>query len=243
MSYDADKKKYIIVEGNIGAGKSTFLRIIKKQLNIPIIFEPVDKWQAVGGTTDNLLEKFYADTMRWAYTFQSYAFITRIFTLEHALKKSPGSLYILERSVFSDRYCFAKNCYEQGLMSAMEWQLYTEWFSWLTQHVMTNPLGFIYLQADPSICYQRLCKRGRSEESPVSLSYLQQLHTKHEQWLLYKEGVADGIQQTPVLTLDCNEEFEDNEAVQQEQMKKVCEFLHTFDDSIVTIKQLNQVYS
>lgn len=69
-------QKYFVVEGNIGAGKSTFLKVINTFLNAQVVYEPHEKWQNVGG--ENLLEKFYADTQRWAYTFQTYAFITRI---------------------------------------------------------------------------------------------------------------------------------------------------------------------
>lgn len=123
---------------------------------MPIIFEPVEKWQTIEGTTENLLEKFYSDTQRWAYTFQSYAFITRVLALEDALKTTPYQTSVLERSVFSDRYCFARNCYEQGNMNALEWKLYQEWFVWLVNNVMTKPAGFIYLKADPknvmSVC-------------------------------------------------------------------------------------------
>ena len=69
-------KKLFILEGNIGAGKSTFLRLAGDTLPLQIVPEPHTKWQQVGG--HNLLEKFYTDTNRWAYTFQSYAFVTRV---------------------------------------------------------------------------------------------------------------------------------------------------------------------
>ena len=70
-------QKVFILEGNIGAGKSTFLSLIKELLPVQIVYEPVEKWQHVGAG-ENILEKFYTDTHRWAYTFQSYAFITRV---------------------------------------------------------------------------------------------------------------------------------------------------------------------
>ena len=228
-------KRYFIVEGNIGAGKSTLLRILKEQLNVPIIFEPVEKWQTIEGTTENLLEKFYSDTQRWAYTFQSYAFITRVLALEDALKTTPYQTSVLERSVFSDRYCFARNCYEQGNMNALEWKLYQEWFVWLVNNVMTKPAGFIYLKADPKKCYERLCKRGRSEESPVALDYLQQLHNKHEKWLIEKDNIADYLQDLPVLVLDCNQEFESDVAVQRNHIKYIRQFIH--DEEVYVPKE------
>ena len=50
--------KSFIVEGNIGAGKSTFLKIIQKHLDVQVVFEPHEKWQKVIDG-QNLLDKFY----------------------------------------------------------------------------------------------------------------------------------------------------------------------------------------
>lgn len=218
-----NNQKYFVLEGNIGAGKSTFLRIINNFLNAQVVFEPHEKWQNVAG--ENLLDRFYADTQRWSYTFQTYAFITRILEREKAARKNNYPFQILERSVYSDRYCFAQNCYELGLMTSLEWKLYQEWFAWLVDTYTAKPSGFIYMQTDPKICYKRLLKRGRSEETSVSLEYLELLHNKHEKWLIEKEGVAPYIRDTPVLVIQCNEEFEKDVEMQKAHMAKIIDFL------------------
>lgn len=46
--------------------------------------EPVDQWQNVGGKGGNMLDKFYSDPQRYAYTFQNYVFITRVMQVRHA---------------------------------------------------------------------------------------------------------------------------------------------------------------
>ncbi len=217
--------RFFIVEGNIGAGKSTFLRLIQKHLAVDIIYEPHEQWQKVGGQ-ENLLEKFYADTPRWAYTFQTYAFVTRIMAQEAHAIQNKGGACLLERSVFSDRYCFARNCFEQGTMTALEWKLYQEWFAWLVDQYTTKPTGFIYLRTDAQVCYERLVKRNRHEESAVPLQYLEQLHNKHEQWLIHKQGIASYLEQTPVLVLDCNEDFEHNPKVIENHCRLIANFLN-----------------
>lgn len=220
------KKMLLIVEGNMGAGKSTFLSILKNNLNVDIIYEPTDKWQQVGAD-GNLLDLFYKDTKRWAYTFQSFAFITRVQAVLDALnKKGAKELQILERSVYCDRFCFAKNCYESGTMSSLEWQIYKDWFAWLVEGYTQRPDGFIYLHTSPNICYDRMKKRDRSEEKEVPLSYLELLHKKHEDWLVTKTETMDYIKNVPVLVLDCDVEFENNKEEQDKHIKAVENFIN-----------------
>ncbi len=216
-----------IVEGNIGAGKSTFLKIIKDYLNVHIVFEPHERWQRVVGD-ENLLDKFYQDTQRWAYTFQSYAFLTRIMEQQAQAANNPYMIQVLERSVFSDRYCFAQNCYEHDYMNALEWKLYQEWFSWLVDRYVPKPTGFIYLRTDPGVCYQRLRKRDRAEEAMVSVDYLEQLHEKHDKWLVHKQGVADNIKDVPVLVLECNADFEYNKKEQEKHIEQIISFVMAY---------------
>ncbi len=214
-----------VIEGNIGAGKTTFLRILKENLAVDIIHEPTDKWQNVAGS-GNLLDLFYKESKRWAYTFQSFAFITRVEAIVEKLKIANANVtQILERSVYSDRFCFAKNCYESGTMTALEWQIYKDWFKWLVESYTQKPTGFIYLKTDPKVCYERMVKRDRSEESAVPLDYLELLHKKHEDWLINKVDVIDYIKDVPVLSIDCNLEFENDMARQKELISLISSFI------------------
>lgn len=215
----------LIVEGNIGAGKSTFLRVMGAYLQAQLVFEPHQRWQNVGG--ENLLEHFYKDTSRWAYTFQTYAFLTRIFALQEQTQICQSTLQLIERSVFSDRYCFAKNCFDMGLMSSLEWKLYESWFVWFVERQVPQPDMFIYLRAEPQKCYERISIRSRSEEGGVSLEYLQMLHQKHDDWLVHKKDILPVLAQTPVLVLDGDLEFESDVAVQRHYADAIVHFLET----------------
>lgn len=219
-----DCKPWFVVEGNIGSGKSTFLKIVQQRLGIPVLAEPVHLWQAIEGKY-NLLEKFYENMPRWAYTFQSYAFVSRIREHERHMAELSASVTLIERSVFSDRHCFAKNCFEAGNMSLLEWRLYQEWFSWLVKSFQFVPNGFIYLQTDPEVCFSRLQERNRSEEASVSVDYLKQLHDKHEDWLIEKQGIDPVIAQVPVLVLSCNADFEYDMAQQWVHLNQVESFI------------------
>lgn len=217
----ASTKKILVVEGNIGAGKSTFLSILQGSMAVDVVFEPTNKWQHVG-EDGNLLDLFYKDTLRWAYTFQSYAFISRIQSLLDNQKKcTKNGLQVLERSVYCDRFCFAKNCFEDGNMSKLEWEIYKEWFSWLVESYVQRPAGFVYLRTSPEVCFERLKKRNRSEESAIPLAYLTALHNRHEDWLVHKKENMSYLQDVPVLILDCDQEFEQDSVVQARIVQQV----------------------
>lgn len=101
------KRITLCVEGNISVGKSTFLqRIANETLElqdlVEIVPEPVDKWQNVGPDHFNILDAFYAEPERYAYTFQNYVFVTRLMQ-ERESSGGIKPLRLMERSVFSDR--------------------------------------------------------------------------------------------------------------------------------------------
>ena len=45
--------------------------------HVQVVPEPVAEWQAVDGSSHNILDAFYNAPERYAYTFQNYVFLTR----------------------------------------------------------------------------------------------------------------------------------------------------------------------
>ena len=180
----------ISVEANIGSGKSTFLKLLKEQYpeKFQVIYEPLDEWQEkFSDVNDNILNLFYKDMPRWAYSFQSNAFITRI--QKYVREKDENKINICERSVLSDYYLFASMLREEGKMNNIEWKLYENWHKWLIEAFDAKPRAIIYLRSDPNVAFERLKKRNRSEESGVPLDYLKKLHEWHDQWLLKEKDI------------------------------------------------------
>lgn len=211
-----------IVEGTIGAGKSTFLKMLSEMIpQITVKLEPVDSWQSqdMGAS---LLHNFYEHPTRWAYTFETFTMVKRIH--EYLQEKSENSLLIVERSVYSGHYVFARNSYENGFMSDLEWKLYCEWFEFLTSKCLA-PQGFIYLKVDPLIAFERIKKRKRSAEETLPLDYLYQIDKQHERFLHTKESVVNMLHAVPVLTLDCNEEFEQDPVQFAQQCQQIKDFI------------------
>lgn len=195
----------ISVEANVGAGKSSFLKIFGEKWPelFNVILEPLEEWQLKYSDVDNnILGLFYSDIPRWGYTFQSNAFITRIQKYEN--EKKNGMINLTERSILSDHHIFAQMLYDDGKMNQIEWKLYQNWFNWLSDKFNAKPEKIIYLRCDPQIAYERVKKRARSEEETISLEYLTRLSEYHDKWLLNESSI-------PVKVYNVDEDFIDND--------------------------------
>ena len=212
----------IYVEGNIGSGKSTFIDIFSKELshkqNYSFITEPVDEWlKQCDENGKNILERFYDDQHKWSYAFQMNSFISRI----HRIEQNRSNINIIERSVFTDRHCFAKNCYESGKMNKIEYDIYCKWSDWLVDTFDINPTGYIYLHVSPEICCDRINNRSREGEGGIPVEYLQNLHDNHEEWL-YKIN-----KNVPVLTLDLSHDYINDTTEINTISNKIIEFIES----------------
>lgn len=192
----------ILVEGNIGAGKSTFLTLLEaKNKNITVAQEPVESWHKRKDGS-NLLENFYKNPKRWAYTLETFAMAARL--QDHIYHTKNKNLVIAERSIYSGHYCFAKNDFLAGFMTDIEWNLYKEWFNNVVSAHAKPPKAFIYLKVAPEIALERIKKRNRSGEETISLEYLQEIDKRHEEFLIQKKDLDKKLIKIPVLVIDAS---------------------------------------
>ncbi len=212
-----------IVEGNIGAGKSTLVKLIGQHIaGINVALEPLHNWHTkLHG--QSLLAQFYENPERWAYTMETLTMMCRV--QEHLKDQLLGDTpLIVERSIYSGHYCFALNSYENGFMSDLEWQLYLALFNYLIPGRCLAPQGFIYINVDPEVAYQRIVKRNRTGEH-ITLDYLQQISERHDTFLLNKTGVLPDLLDVPVLILDGNQEFEHDQKRLYDHIEKIRLFI------------------
>jgi len=196
--------KLIYVEGNIGTGKTTFVSLLRNK-NIAVVLEPVDQWMEIKDKDGNdLLSEFYKNQVKFAFPFQMNSFISRVNVITETIKENPDLEYlIVERSVFTDKKCFADTCHESGKMNDIEFHIYNHWHSWLVNEFNLKPYGFIYLKTDPEVSHSRIVKRLRPGEESIPLDYLKTLHDKHTNWLETEDNVLT-IDATPDFTNESN---------------------------------------
>jgi len=176
----------VVVEGNVGAGKSTFVEILAREdARISPVPEPVSAWQNVSGTGVNLLDSMFRDGKRWSGAFQLVSTLSRLQVATDLSNSKP--VRIMERSIFSERYCFLETMHDNLLLSKPEYSLMDRWFQFASKHYKkyVQPDVIVYIRADLDTLKQHIKKRGREEEANLDPAFLQRLQRCHEDWLYY----------------------------------------------------------
>ena len=191
----------ISVEGNIGSGKSTVMKIIKDRFRndnrVAFVAEPVDIWREIKDENGvDLLTNFYKNQEKYSFHFQMAAYISRIASIREAAKNPLIKLIVVERSIFTDKNVFAKMLYDDGKISKLEYNIYLKWFDEFS--ILINHSINIYIKTSPEVAFKRVQKRGRQGES-IPLEYLVKCHEYHDVWLNSCENthVIDGNIELP----------------------------------------------
>jgi deoxycitidine kinase/deoxyguanosine kinase len=186
--------KIISIEGNIGSGKSTFVEALKKHFHsesICFLDEPVELWNTIvdeHGKT--MLENYYQDSKKYAFSFQMMAYISRLSILKKAIDSKKYDIIITERSLYTDKHVFCQMLYDDHTIQEMDYKIYNKWFDEFNMNV---PIHYVYLKTDPQVSYDRVIQRNRHGEI-IPLSYLERCSLYHDIWLCNKD----------IITIDAN---------------------------------------
>lgn len=181
------KPLLVSVEGNIGAGKSTLLENLKRELkdaSVVFLQEPVDMWEAIRDSTtdETILQHFYKDPAKYAFSFQVLAYATRLSMLRKTITENPECrVVICERSLDADKQIFAKMLQKDGMIEEIQYKIYETFFDEFSKEFTLD--GIIYLDIDPLVCHERVGVRNRDGEEGISLDYLYRCREHHDIWL------------------------------------------------------------
>lgn len=166
----------ISVEGNIGAGKSTFLEKWKTTskrfvLSIP---EPVEEWRKSG-----MLNYFYSDPVKNGLVFQLYVLNSRFSTLLSTYSEwDKYDIVLVERSFESD------DIFAQISLNKKEYDIYKKFSNTLQETINSVTAHYerktVYLDTRHFTCKQRIIQRSRTEEDGIPLEYLEKIQQHHD---------------------------------------------------------------
>ncbi len=165
-------KKFVAIAGNVGVGKSSLTTLLSGHMGWKAFYEAVDE--------NPYLADFYRDMQAWSFHSQIF-FLTRRLRHHRQLMEWPFSV-IQDRSVYEDAEIFARNLYQQGLMSGRDWDSYRELYDVLTEF-LPAPDVVVYLRASVPTLMERIRRRGREFEREIEPHYLHRLNLLYEDWI------------------------------------------------------------
>ncbi len=183
--------QFLIIEGNIGAGKTTLAKKLAEEMNAKLIQEQF---------ADNpFLPKFYKDQERYSFPLELSFLADRY----NQIKKEVFNLDLFHSLIIADYY-FAKSAiFAENTLKADEYRLFRQIFD-IVFESMPKPDLYVYLHADTNRLLKNIGRRGREYEQEISVEYLEKI----------KEGYFAFFKKTtnfPILIIDINSiDFVDN---------------------------------
>ncbi len=154
---------FIAIEGNIGAGKTTFTKQFAKDFNSKLVLERFEE--------NAFLPKFYQDPKRYAFPLEMSFLADRYQQLSDDL----AQFDLFKTSVISDYYVFKSLIFSKVTLSDEEYALYKKIFNFMYKDI-PKPDLYIYLYQNVERLLQNIKKRGRSYEQSIKADYLEQIH-------------------------------------------------------------------
>lgn len=153
----------IVIDGNIGAGKTTQLNILEKK-GFQVRREPINEWP---------LDLFYKDMSRWALTLQ-------LAIMQTHQPVNSKDIIVYERNLLSCRYVFWEYLKENNHVKAIEDVIHErayEKYQWL-------PDVYIFLSIDPEDAFQHIKSRKQVGDTGITLRYLKEIDKLYQNLLM-----------------------------------------------------------
>jgi len=195
--------RFIAIEGNIGAGKTTLVSRLTADFNARAIFEEFED--------NSFLPKFYSEPRRYAFPLEMSFLASRF----NQLKKQLSEQGLFDDLIFSD-YIFAKCLlFSKVNLDDDEYDLYMKLFEIINLQ-LPQPELLIYLHNPIEKLQWNIANRGRSYEQNISDEYLQQLNDRYNEYFRANTNMR-------IVIIDCSSlDFANNEDHYQNIKAQLC---------------------
>ncbi len=176
---------YAAIEGVIGVGKTTLVRLLRAAFEAEILLEIFEE--------NPFLSDFYSDRERYAFQTQMFFLLSRY----HQQRRTVPDLLASGKSLISD-YTFAKDAlFARINLKGDELDMYYKVHEALAEKI-PKPDVIVYLRASTPVLMQRIALRDRPYERNMEVDYIDLLNHAYEDFFSHP---YDGV---PVLTIDTN---------------------------------------
>lgn len=189
------RRRYVVVEGLIGVGKTTLCRLLEKERNAQLFLEPA--------ATNPFLEPFYSEPERYAFPVQMFYLINR-WRQQNRIRQQD----LFNELVVSDYLMEKDRLFAEKTLPPDELELYDRFAGALGESTPSPDL-LIFLDAPTDVILSRIARRRAPGEEAIQPGYLEDLRDR------YHALLADW-NRCPVLRLDNRDmNYADDEAAQQ----------------------------
>jgi deoxyguanosine kinase len=156
------KNSYLVIEGNIGSGKTSLAKIIAAKYNRKLVLEEF--------ADNTFLPQFYKNPERFAFPLELSFLAERYGQLRNLLNEATKS----GQPIVSD-YLFEKSLIFAGInLDKDEWELYQKFYH-IIRETLPKPDLVIYLHKSIPHLKKNISMRGRVYENEISDDYLARL--------------------------------------------------------------------
>ncbi len=157
---------YIVIEGNIGAGKTSLATRLAKETNSRLILEQFEE--------NPFLPKFYKEPDRYAFPVE----LTFLADRYQQLKEKIAPRDLFQTKTVSDYYFFKSLIFSRNTLKDDEFLLYKRLFEIIQQQII-RPDIYVYLHVNTDILISNIKKRGRGYEADITKAYLDQIQKSY----------------------------------------------------------------
>jgi deoxyadenosine/deoxycytidine kinase len=161
--------KFVVVEGNIGVGKTTLASMLAKDYNARLVLEKFEE--------NPFLPKFYKDPEKNAFPLELFFMAERY----HQLKKEKEQ-DLFQPITIADYFFMKSKLFAQNNLQKDEQQLFNSLFEIMLSS-LPKPDLLVYLYADVDRLQQNIKNRGRSFEQEITNEYLQNIQDRYLDYL------------------------------------------------------------
>ena len=190
--------RYLVIEGNIGAGKTSLSKLIAERKKGRLFLEQYAE--------NPFLPKFYENPERYSFPLELSFLADRY----NQLKNNLSSFDLFNELIVSDYFFMKSLIFSAHTLQEDEYRLYRQLFD-IIYSTLPKPDLYIYLHKNIDLLLKNISKRGREYEKKISAEYLKGIETGYFNFFKQQN-------QMRIVVIDTNNiDFVNNE----EDLKKI----------------------
>jgi len=162
----SEKMQYIVIEGNIGAGKSSLVNMLANDLGARVVLEQYAE--------NPFLPKFYSNPDKYSFPLELSFLAERYRQLNENVTQTD----LFQTLTIADYYFVKSLIFARITLGDDEFNLYRQLFNIIWQHI-PMPSLYVYLHSSVERVMRNIKMRGREYEQNIDPEYLMKVQNSY----------------------------------------------------------------